>query len=98
MNLTECFFSQVFIASQLLMVSLACILVMGTNLWKDNMYSMPTWLLLLVLLYDYKQLYGFSLPRTAWYTVKTLLGFCAAVAALMLAGMALSVVWTALTA
>ena len=98
MNLTECFFSQVFIASQLLMVSLACILVMGTNLWKDNMYSMPTWLLLLVLLYDYKQLYGFSLPRTAWYTVKTLLGFCAAVAALILAGMALSVVWTALTA
>ena len=98
MNLTECFFSQVFIASQLLMVSLACILVMGVNLWKDNMYGMPTWLLLLVLVYDYKQLYGFSLPRTAWYTVKTLLGFCVAVTALTLAAMALSVVWTALTA
>ena len=98
MNLTECFFSQVFIASQLLMVSLACLLIGDGNKWLDNMYAMPTWLLLLVLLYDYKQLYGFSLPRTAWYTVKTLLGFCAAIAALILTGMALSVVWTALTA
>ena len=96
MNITECFFSQVFIASQLLMISTVCVAATGGSMWIDNIYIMPTWLLLLVLLYDYKQLYGFSLLRTAWYTVKMLVGWFACLVLLLIGWMALSVAWTAI--
>ncbi len=96
MNLTECFFSQVFIAIQLIIVSTVCIAATGGSMWMDNLYTMPTWLLLLVLLYDYKQLYGFSLLRTAWYTVKTLVGWFVCVVILLIVWMAFSVAWTAI--
>lgn len=96
MNITECFFSQVFIATQLLMISTVCVAATGGSMWIDNIYIMPTWLLLLVLLYDYKQLYGFSLLRTAWYTVKMLVGWFACLVLLLIGWMALSVAWTAI--
>lgn len=96
MNLTECFFSQVFIAIQLLMISTVCVAATGGSMWMDNLYTMPTWLLLLVLLYDYKQLYGFSLLRTAWYTVKMLVGWFVSVVMLLIGWIALSVAWTAI--
>ena len=96
MNLTECFFSQVFIACQLLMVSAVCIVATGGTMWLDNLYVMPTWLLLLVLLYDYKQLYGFSLLRTAWYTVKVLVSWWLMLFLLLVGWMAASVAWTAI--
>lgn len=96
MNLAECFFSQVFIASQLLMVSAVCIVATGGSMWMDNMYTMPTWLLLLVLLYDYKQLYGFGLLRTAWCTVKILIGWSVVISILLIVWMAASMVWTAI--
>lgn len=96
MNLAECFFSQIFIASQLMMVSMVCLIATQGSMWIDNMYCMPTWLLLLVLLYDYRQLYGFGLLRTAWYTLKVLMGWFVMMFLLLVVWMALSVVWTAL--
>lgn len=85
-----------FIAIQLIIVSTVCIAATGGSMWMDNLYTMPTWLLLLVLLYDYKQLYGFSLLRTAWYTVKTLVGWFVCVVILLIVWMAFSVAWTAI--
>ena len=85
-----------FIASQLLMVSAVCIVATGGSMWMDNMYTMPTWLLLLVLLYDYKQLYGFGLLRTAWCTVKILIGWSVVISILLIVWMAASMVWTAI--
>ena len=96
MNLTECFFAQILIASQLMMVSIVCIIATQGSRWIDNMYVMPTWLLLLVLLYDYKQLYGFGLLRTAWYTLKVLVGWWLLMFLLLVGWMAASVAWTAI--
>ena len=95
LNLTECFFAQILIASQLMVVSMACIIATQGSRWMDNMYAMPTWLLMLVLLYDYKQLYGFGLLRTAWYTLKVLIGWWALMFLLLVGWMAASVAWTA---
>ena len=95
MNLTECFFAQILIASQLMMVSIVCIVATQGSRWMDNMYAMPTWLLLLVLLYDYKQLYGFGLLRTAWYTLKVLIGWWFMLFLLLVGWMGASVAWTA---
>lgn len=95
MNLAECFFSQIFIASQLMVVSMVCLAATQGGMWLDNMYCMPTWLLMLILLYDYKQLYGFGLLRTAWYTLKVLVGWWFLMFLLLVAWMALSVAWTA---
>lgn len=94
MNLTECFFAQILIASQLMMVSLVCLVATQGSMWLDNMYCMPTWLLMLVLLYDYKQLYGFGLLRTAWYTMKVLVGWWFLMFLLLVCWMGASVVWT----
>ena len=96
MNLTECFFAQILIASQLMMVSLVCLVATQGSMWLDNMYCMPTWLLMLVLLYDYKQLYGFGLLRTAWYTLKVLVGWWFLMFLLLVCWMGASVVWTAI--
>ena len=96
MNLTECFFSQILIATQLMMVSMACIIATQGSKWIDNMYCMPTWLLLLVMFYDYKQLYGFSLLRTAWFTFKVLAGWWIMMFLLLVVWMALSVAWAAI--
>ena len=96
MNLTECFFAQILIASQLMMVSAVCIAVTQGSRWIDNMYAMPTWLLMLILFYDYKQLYGFSLLRTAWYTFKVLIGWWLLMFLLLVVWMAASVAWTAI--
>ena len=96
MNLTECFFAQILIASQLMMVSLVCLVATQGSMWLDNMYCMPTWLLMLVLLYDYKQLYGFGLLRTAWYTLKVLVGWWFLMSLLLVCWMGASVVWTAI--
>ena len=96
MNLTECFFAQILIASQLMMVSLVCLVATQGSMWLDNMYCMPTWLLMLVLLYDYKQLYGFGMLRTAWYTLKVLVGWCFLMFLLLVCWMGASVVWTAI--
>ena len=95
MNLTECFFAQILIASQLMMVSIVCLVATQGSMWLDNMYCMPTWLLMLVLLYDYKQLYGFGLLRTAWYTLKVLVGWWFLMFLLLVCWMGASVVWTA---
>ena len=95
MNLTECFFAQILIASQLMMVSLVCLVATQGSMWLDNMYCMPTWLLMLVLLYDYKQLYGFGMLRTAWYTLKVLVGWWFLMFLLLVCWMGASVVWTA---
>lgn len=94
MNLTECFFAQILIASQLMMVSLVCLVATQGSMWLDNMYCMPTWLLMLVLLYDYKQLYGFGMLRTAWYTLKVLVGWWFLMFLLLVCWMGASVVWT----
>ena len=94
MNLTECFFAQILIASQLMMVSLVCLVATQGSMWLDNMYCMPTWLLMLVLLYDYKQLYGFGMMRTAWYTLKVLVGWWFLMFLLLVCWMGASVVWT----
>ena len=96
MNLTECFFAQILIASQLMMVSMVCLVATQGSMWLDNMYCMPTWLLMLVLLYDYKQLYGFGLLRTAWYTLKVLVGWWFLMFLLLVCWMGASVVWTAI--
>ena len=96
MNLTECFFSQILIASQLLMVSMVCLIATQGSMWLDNMYCMPTWLLLFVMFYDYKQLYGFGLLRTAWYTLKVLIGWWLLMFLLLVVWMALSVAWMAM--
>lgn len=96
MNLTECFFAQILIASQLMMVSIVCIIATQGSRWIDNMYVMPTWLLMLVMLYDYKQLYGFGLLRTAWYTLKVLVGWWLMLFLLLVGWMAASVAWTAI--
>lgn len=96
MNLTECFFAQILIASQLMMVSLVCLVATQGSMWLDNMYCMPTWLLMLVLLYDYKQLYGFGMLRTAWYTLKVLVGWWFLMFLLLVCWMGASVVWTAI--
>lgn len=96
MNLTECFFAQILIASQLMMVSIVCLVATQGSMWLDNMYCMPTWLLMLVLLYDYKQLYGFGLLRTAWYTLKVLVGWWFLMFLLLVCWMGASVVWTAI--
>ena len=95
MNLTECFFAQILIASQLMMVSIVCIVATQGSRWMDNMYAMPTWLLLLVMFYDYKQLYGFGLLRTAWYTLKVLVGWWIMLFLLLIGWMGASVAWTA---
>lgn len=95
MNLTECFFAQILIASQLMMVSIVCIVATQGSRWMNNMYAMPTWLLLLVLFYDYKQLYGFGLLRTAWYTLKVLVGWWIMLFLLLIGWMGASVAWTA---
>ena len=60
------------------------------------MYDMPTWLLLLVWLYDYKQLYGCGLLRTAWYTLKVLIGWWILLLLLLVGWMGASVAWTAI--
>ncbi len=91
LNLTECFFSQIFMASQLLLVSIVCIVVTGGSRWADNMYVMPTWLLLFILFYDYKQLYGLSLGRTAINTVKVFFGWILSMMLLLMIFMCLSV-------
>ena len=96
MNLTECFFAQILIASQLMMVSLVCLVATQGSMWLDNMYCMPTWLLMLVLLYDYKQLYGFGMLRTTWYTLKVLVGWWFLMFLLLVCWMGASVVWTAI--
>ena len=96
MNPTECFFAQILIASQLMMVSLVCLVATQGSMWLDNMYCMPTWLLMLVLLYDYKQLYGFGMLRTAWYTLKVLVGWWFLMFLLLVCWMGASVVWTAI--
>lgn len=96
MNLTECFFSQILIATQLMMVSMACVIATQGSRWMDNMYCMPTWLLLLVMFYDYKQLYGFGLLRTAWYTLKVLAGWWIMMFLLLVVWMALSVLVAAI--
>lgn len=96
MNLTECFFSQILIATQLMMVSMACVIATQGSRWMDNMYCMPTWLLLLVMFYDYKQLYGFGLLRTAWYTLKVLAGWWIMMSLLLVVWMALSVLVAAI--
>ena len=96
MNLTECFFAQILIASQLMMVSTVCLVATQGSMWLDNMYCMPTWLLMLVLLYDYKQLYGFGMLRTAWYTLKVLVGWWFLMFLLLVCWMGASVVWTAI--
>ena len=95
MNLTECFFAQILIASQLMMVSIVCLVATQGSMWLDNMYCMPTWLLMLVLLYDYKQLYGFGMLRTAWYTLKVLVGWWFLMFLLLIGWMGASVAWTA---
>ncbi len=75
LNLTECFFSQIFIACQLMTVSMIYICLIDDSLLTENMYPIPTLLMMLIFMYDYKQLYGFSLLRTAWYTVKAFIGW-----------------------
>lgn len=79
-----------------MIVSMVCLVATQGSKWIDNMYSMPTWLLMLVLLYDYKQLYGFGMLRTAWYTFKVLVGWWLLMFLLLVVWMALSVAWTAM--
>ena len=51
---------------------------------------------MLILFYDYKQLYGFGLLRTAWYTFKVLIGWWLLMFLLLVVWMAASVAWTAI--
>lgn len=68
MTLTESFFSQIFIACQLMFLSLFSIVLTGSYDYMENMYNLPLPLLLAVLCYDYKQLFGFGVLRTIWKT------------------------------
>ncbi len=59
-NLPENFFIQVFVSNQLMLLDLLWLLCS----W--GRYRLPTLIFLLVLIYDYKQLFGFSWGRTTW--------------------------------
>ena len=67
LNLSECFISQIYVATQLMFVSLVKVLVLGGG-GVHLLYDVPMWATFLILVYDYWQLYGYSLLRTAWKT------------------------------
>lgn len=95
LNIAECFFSQIFIASQLMIVSLIVVCLDRGRRFADSMYYMPFFMQYLILLYDYKQLYGFKLLRTAWYTAKVFIGWFLFMMAIVVGLMALSVLFVA---
>jgi len=66
-NLAENFFIQVFLSNQLLVLELLCMVIT----WGKH--SLPIWLFPLLMIYDYKQLFGFSWGRTTWKTIKVYL-------------------------
>ena len=59
-NLPENFFIQIFVSNQLMLLDLLWLLCS----WGH--YRLPTLIFVLVLIYDYKQLFGFSWGRTTW--------------------------------
>lgn len=74
-TLSESFFSQIFIACQLLLLSMFCVIVTGIDDYGDSMYSMPLPLLFVILCYDYKQLFGFSILSTVLKTAVVFLAW-----------------------
>lgn len=91
LTLSECFFAQIFIASQFLMLSILCACASGGKLLHDGMYNLPYTVKYALLLYDYKQLYGFGWWRTAWNTAKVLIGWFAVMTLLIIGTMAISI-------
>jgi len=63
-NLAENFFIQVFVSNQLLTLELLWLICT----WGRD--SLPVWLFAVLLVYDYKQLFGFSWLSTTWKVVK----------------------------
>ena len=92
LTLTECFFAQIFIASQFLMLSILCAWASGGRLLHESMYNLPTYVKYLLLFYDYKQLYGFGWWRTAWNTAIVIVSWYVVMFILMIGTMAVSVV------
>ena len=69
-TLAENFFVQVLISSQLMVLSMLYTLVFGS---QDGafFYPLPGWLLMLLFVWDFKYLFGYSWPKTCGFTVLT---------------------------
>lgn len=69
-NMTETFIAQIYINSQFLMLAFLCSMltfkIISTGLFP---YAVFSWLVPVVLVYDYRQLYGLKLWSTIWRTL-----------------------------
>lgn len=75
LTLPEHFYVQVYIACQLLFLRLLYILFSFQHVDLKDTYGMPFEIICLVLLYDYRQLFGDSWPRLLWRMLLFLLLF-----------------------
>lgn len=71
MSLTEHFFAQIYIACQLMAISVVYCILSGAKSRLSLLYDMPLPAVLLIMCYDYKQLYGYSTIKTIWKTLLT---------------------------
>lgn len=93
-TLSESFLAQIFIASQMLLLSSLCVIATGVDDYEYSIYSMPLPLLVAVLCYDYKQLFGFSILSTVLKTAAVLLAWAISVVLIIVVTMILTVLFS----
>lgn len=72
LTIPEHMFVQVFLMTQLLLLSIIWVIITLGNVDKDEIYVAPSYIMLGVLIFDFKQLFGYSWWGTFWRTVVSL--------------------------
>ena len=68
-TLAENFYIQVYISGQLMALSVLWMLFFGNDRGDDIFYPLPPLLLLAVLVWDFRYLFGYGWRRTLWLTL-----------------------------
>ena len=92
MSFTECFFVQIFIAAQLMALSIVKVCLSGVG-GRHFMYELPDMVFCIVLFIDYKQLYGCSYLKTLWRTALLMLGWVCCLTLLLVLTMFGAIGW-----
>lgn len=92
MSFTENFFVQIFIATQLMALSIVKVCLLGFG-ERHFMYELPEVVFYLVLFIDYKQLYGCGYLKSLWRTVLLVLAWMSSLTLLLLLAILATVGW-----
>ena len=92
MSFTENFFVQIFIATQLMALSIVKVCLLGFG-ERHFMYELPEVVFYLVLFIDYKQLYGCGYLKSLWRTVLLILAWMSSLTLLLLLAILATVGW-----